>query len=124
MTAKVMLIEDDYTMLSLLRTLLRFEKFEVAAVEYDSDLPTVLEAIRRELPDIILMDVHLRQINGLDLLHAIRSDESTRSARVIMTSGIDVSQRCLEKGADAFILKPYMPEDLIQKIRQVMAYEN
>jgi CheY-like chemotaxis protein len=70
------------------------------------------------------MDVHLRQINGLDLLHAIRSDESTRSARVIMTSGIDMSQRCLEKGADAFILKPYMPEDLIQKIRQVMAYEN
>lgn len=123
MTTKVMLIEDDYTMLSLLRTLLRFEKFEVAAVENDSDMSTVLEAIRRELPDIILMDVHLRQINGLDLLRAVRSDESTRSARVIMTSGIDIGQRCLESGADAFLLKPYMPEDLIQKIHQVMAYE-
>jgi CheY-like chemotaxis protein len=124
MTTKVMLIEDDFTMLSLLRTLLRFEKFEVVAVENDSDLPGVLDAIRRELPDIILMDVHLRQINGLDLLQAIRSDKATRSARVIMTSGIDIGQRCLEHGADAFILKPYMPEDLIQKIRQVMAYEN
>jgi CheY-like chemotaxis protein len=34
---------------------------------------------------------------------------------------MDVSQRCMELGANAFILKPYMPEDLLQKIRQVTA---
>jgi CheY-like chemotaxis protein len=73
------------------------------------------------MPDVILLDVHLRRVNGLDLLTAIRQDEKTRHTGVILSSGMDVSQRCMELGANAFILKPYMPEDLLQMIRRVAA---
>jgi CheY-like chemotaxis protein len=121
MNPKIMLIEDDHTMVSLLTTLMRFEGFSSAMIQNDESLDTMLEDIRQEMPDIILLDVHLRRVNGLDLLSKIREDERTRRIGVILSSGMDVSQRCIELGANAFILKPYMPEDLLQKIRQVLA---
>jgi CheY-like chemotaxis protein len=121
MNPKVMLIEDDHTMMSLLTTLMRFEGFETASIKNDESLDTMMEDIRQEMPDIIILDVHLRQVNGLDLLSAIRQDERMGQIGVILSSGMDVSQRCMELGANAFILKPYMPEDLLQKIRQVTA---
>ena len=121
MNPKVMLIEDDHTMMLLLTTLMRFEGFETAVLKNDDNLDTVMDDIRQEMPDVIFLDVHLGRINGLDLLSAVRQDEKTSRIGVIMSSGMDVSQRCTELGANAFILKPFMPEDLIQKIRQVIA---
>jgi CheY-like chemotaxis protein len=121
MKSKIMLIEDDHTMVTLLTTLLRYESFETATLKDDEDLDTILTDIRGAQPDIILLDVHLRRVNGLDLLRAVREDPDTRQVGVIISSGMDVSQRCLELGANAFILKPYMPDDLLQKIRQVLA---
>jgi CheY-like chemotaxis protein len=115
-----MLVEDDFTMRSLLRTLLRFEGFDVAAVEDETDFDQVLKNIAQEAPEILLMDVHLRQLNGVELLQAIRKDRVYDAIGIIMSSGSDMRDRCLESGADAFILKPYMPEELIQKINQVM----
>jgi DNA-binding response OmpR family regulator len=121
MNPKVMLIEDDHTMMMLLTTLMRFEGFEIAVLKNDESLDIVMDDIRQEMPDVILLDVHLGRINGLDLLSAIRQDDKTHRIGVIMSSGMDVNQRCTELGANAFILKPFMPEDLTQKIRQVIA---
>jgi len=120
MNSKVMLIEDDHTMMTLLTTLLRFEGYETAVIKNDESLDTILDDIRQEKPDVILLDVHLRRVNGLDLLSAIRQDDRIRRIGVIISSGMDVSQRCTELGANAFILKPYMPEELIQQIRRVI----
>jgi len=79
-----------------------------------------LQAMRLEQPEAVLLDVHLRQFNGFELLHLIRQDEDLKDTRVIMSSGMDFSTRCLDEGADGFLLKPYMPEDLIDEIRKVM----
>jgi CheY-like chemotaxis protein len=116
---KVLLIEDDLTMLALLRTLLRFEGYEVAQMEGEGDLNAIMEAIRKEKPSLILLDVHLKQVNGFELFECIRKDNQLRDIRVIMSSGIDFSQKCLDEGVDGFIQKPYMPEELIQKIREL-----
>lgn len=121
---KVMLIEDDHTMLTLLRTFLQFEGYEVAAIEYDTDLDTLVSAIRREKPVAILMDVNLRQISGLDLLSAVRADPDLFPTRVIMSSGAETSEECYRRGADAFLLKPFMPDELIRKLNNVLASFN
>jgi DNA-binding response OmpR family regulator len=120
MAIKVMLIEDDNTMLTLLRTLLRFEGFEVAQLDNGEDMDHIVQAMHREQPGAVLLDVHLRQFNGFELLSRVRQDEGLRNTRVIMSSGMDFSTRCLDEGADGFLLKPYMPEDLIKEIRKVM----
>ncbi len=117
---KILLIEDDRTMLTLLRTLLRFEGFDVIQLERDDSIEVIIDQMHREKPALILLDVHLRQINGFDLLHVIRQDPEFSSMRVLMSSGIDFSARCLDEGADDFILKPYMPDELVKKMHQAL----
>jgi len=117
--AKVLLAEDDETMLGLLTTLLSIEGFEVAALL--SGETDVMTAIRREQPDIVLLDVHLAQQNGLDVIQAIRRDPEFAKLRVVMTSGMNMASACIEKGADDFLLKPYMPDDLINMLKKNLA---
>ncbi len=73
------------------------------------------------MPAIVLLDVYMHQFNGFELLHAIRKDEQAKNIGVVITSGADFRKRCIEEGADRFLLKPYMPEELIQSIRNVIA---
>jgi DNA-binding response OmpR family regulator len=120
MPQKILLVEDDNTMLVLLRTLLRFEGFDVAQLTSEDNLDQIMQTVRNEKPDIVLLDVHLRQINGFDLLRSLRQDDSLKATRVLISSGIDFTSRCKYEGANGFILKPYMPEDLIDQIRQAL----
>jgi len=117
---KVLLIEDDKMMISLLKTLLEIEGFQ--AGEYNGqEQATLEETINREKPDLILLDVHLRRINGFDILQKIRADQRFRGIRILMTSGMDLRAKCLESGADGFLLKPYMPDDLIRIIQNELS---
>jgi len=109
-----MLVEDDATMLSLLKTLLMMERFETVTL---SEQENVLDAIYRDRPDAILLDVHLAQGNGVDLLRDIRSDPSLQNIIVIMQSGMNLASECAAAGADTFLLKPYMPDVLIDAIK-------
>ncbi len=116
--SKIMLAEDDVTMLSLLKTLLKMEGFETVALD---ERENVLDAIYREHPDIVLLDVHLVQGNGLDLLREIRLDSSLRDMVIIMQSGMNLASECKQAGANDFLLKPYMPDTLIAAIRNGLA---
>jgi DNA-binding response OmpR family regulator len=113
---KVMLVEDDRTMRAILKTLLELERFTVAAWNGQAGAD-ILAQIRAENPDVLLLDVHLRSASGLDILRQVRTDNEIGGMRVLMTSGMDLKDQCLEAGADAFLLKPYMPDELIQLIR-------
>ncbi len=108
---KVMLAEDDLTMVSLLKTLLKMDGFDVIALDADDDVPS---ALAQECPDVLLLDVHLSNQNGLEILDAIRKSEDTCKARVVMISGSNLKEECMRHGADGFLLKPFMPDDLIK----------
>ena len=112
--AKILLAEDDPTMLSLLQTLLKMEGFEVLALSTDADVPA---AVQQEKPDVLLMDVHLGQQSGMQILEAIRRDNELSGVRIVMTSGLNVRDECLGHGANAFLLKPFMPDDLIKLLK-------
>ncbi len=114
---KLLLAEDDPTMITLLRTLLKMEGFEVLTLDSHMD---VVEVVKDSQPDIVLLDVHLFNQNGLDLLDALRANPDTGSTRVVMTSGLNMKDECKKHGADDFILKPYMPDDLIKVLRGVL----
>jgi DNA-binding response OmpR family regulator len=121
---KVMLVEDDKTMLSLLRMLLEFEGYQVAVWEGDAETATVgniLGDLRREKPDLVLLDAHLHMLSGIDLLTQIRADSTFDHTRVLMSSGMELSNECCQEGADGFILKPYMPDELIEKISTMLS---
>lgn len=115
--AKVLLAEDDVIMVSLLKTLLKMEGFDVVALHADADVPA---AVRKEKPDVILLDVHLSRQSGLDILDSLRSSQDTIEARVVMSSGASVKDECIRRGANGFLLKPYMPDDLIAILKQTI----
>ena len=113
--AKVLLAEDDPTMVSLLKTLLHMEGFDVVALDSDANVP---EAVLREKPNVLFMDVHLGQQSGMDIIESIRKNQETSGLRVVMTSGLNVKDECIRRGADLFLLKPFMPDDLIHALKQ------
>jgi DNA-binding response OmpR family regulator len=117
---KIMLIEDDKTMLSLLGTLLKMEGFQIIPITTEKSVEEILSTLRREMPDAALVDVHLQNVSGLDLLTRLRQEPDISSTRILMSSGLDKSIECKQAGANDFILKPYMPDDLIQRIRRVL----
>lgn len=112
--AKVLLAEDDTTMVSLLKTLLKMEGFEVVALDVYSD---VAAAVEKEKPHALFMDVHLGGRSGMQILESIRGNQKNSSVRIIMTSGMNVKEECISRGADAFLLKPFMPDDLIKALQ-------
>lgn len=116
--AKVLLIEDDATMLSLLRTLLEIEGFQVAILSAPDDL---LAKVHQLSPQVIVLDVHLKNASGIELLRQIRQDADLRACRVLMASGMDLAEECRLAGADGFLMKPFMPDDLIRQVRQLAA---
>ena len=105
-----MLAEDDLTMVTLLKTLLGMEGYQVVALSIDDD---VVEAVRKDRPDILLLDVHLPHANGLDVLDQLREDDETSDLKIVMTSGLNLELECKNHGANDFLLKPYMPDDLL-----------
>lgn len=117
---KIMLIEDDTTMLSLLSTFLEIEGFQTTPLGSETNAEEILRRVRSENPELILMDVHLRGVSGFDLMQSMRKDEVLKSTKVIMSSGMSLSVESRQAGADGFILKPYMPDELIKKIRETL----
>lgn len=114
---KVMLIEDDESMKAVLGTLLEIEGYKVLLAPDRRPLEEILQAIRDARPQIVLVDVHLRQVSGFDILKAVREDSALAGTRVVMSSGTDVADQCKAAGADEFLMKPYMPEELLQKLK-------
>jgi CheY-like chemotaxis protein len=112
--AKVLLAEDDATMVSLLKTLLHMEGFEVLALDVNSDVPAV---VQREKPHALFMDVHLGGRNGMEILDEIRQQKELSDVRIVMTSGLNVKEECISRGANAFLLKPFMPDDLLRELK-------
>jgi DNA-binding response OmpR family regulator len=111
---KVLLAEDDQTMVSLLKTLLKLEGFEVIALDVNADVPT---AVQLENPDALLMDVHLGKQSGMDIVQAIRKNPALANVRIVMTSGLNVKEECLKHGANHFLMKPFMPDDLLSLLK-------
>ncbi len=110
----IMLIDDDPTMLRLLKTLIEIEGYKTEAWSGNSN---IIPELSSKKPDAILLDVNLRGISGIDLLKSIRSDANFGLVPILMTSGMDYTEECMQAGATEFLLKPYMPDVLIEKLR-------
>jgi len=112
--ARIVLAENDRTMVRLLDTLLTMDGHEVTAVDDPLDLAATLEAMS---PDALLLDMVLGEQSGLELLQEIRRNEGAGRLYVVMMSGLSVKEECLSSGADDFLQKPFMPDELLGMLR-------
>ncbi len=112
--AKVLVLDDDKLLLRLIAVLLEREHYELIAVEQADE---VLRALYQSQPDVILLDVHLPQTNGIEICRRIRE---MSDAPVIMLSGSHQEEDVLAAfaaGADDYVRKPFVGAELIARIR-------
>lgn len=114
---KVVIVDDDRVFLELLKTVLQMEGYHpVACTEPDQ----VAATVRAEQPALVLMDVHIRNRDTLGALKDLKTDPQLKDIPVVMTSGMDRADECLEAGADAFTLKPFRPSKMLDTISRLV----
>ncbi len=116
--AKVMIVDDDRTMTSLMQTLLELDGHDVVVVNRGNDVISRAEQTR---PDIIIMDYHLADTHGVDVLRDIRAHSTLSTTPVIIASGMDVSIEVMAAGANEFLTKPFEPDDLPILFKRLIA---
>lgn len=116
----VLVVEDDPTILQLLEVNFEMEGFIVVRAE---DGEQGLAAARETHPDVVVSDVMMPKMSGLELVKALKASPDTRSIPVILLSakaqGADVRSG-LEAGADDYVTKPFEPLDLIDRVNAVL----
>lgn len=110
-TATILILDDDKTFTGLLKTVFELEGYQAAVTTRLADLMPVVRQVK---PALLVMDVHVGQEDTLGTLRELKSDETTKTMPVIMASGMDRSDECLSAGANAFILKPFRPTELLE----------
>ena len=106
-TGHVLVVDDDALNRRLVTATLAREGLRTTSA---NDGAAALAAIGEDPPDVILLDIEMPGMNGIEVLERIKSDEKLRHLPVVMISGIDDAQsvvRCLEAGADDFLPKPF-----------------
>ena|SRR5438270_11883913 len=117
----VLVVDDDPVILRLLEVNFQLEGIEVTTA---NDGEEGLARVRRNRYDVVISDIMMPRVNGLEFLGALRANPRTARLPVILLSAkaqaADV-QRGLELGADDYVTKPFDPLELIQRVYRVLA---
>jgi two-component system, cell cycle response regulator DivK len=121
MSAKTILyVEDNEFNRKIVRQLLAQTSYRLREA---NDGESGVRAAQEELPDLILMDVQLPKMSGLDATRELRADPRTARVPIIIVTSYALSgdeQKARDAGATAYIAKPYSPRDLLSKIREIV----
>ena len=121
MSAKTILyVEDNEMNRQIVRDLLKRTKYSlIEAYDGEAGVAKALEA----RPDLILMDIQLPKISGMEAMRRLRADAVTANIPIIAITSFALSgdeQKARESGATAYLAKPYSPRDLLGLIRQIL----
>jgi DNA-binding response OmpR family regulator len=114
---KVMIVDDDKLTVSLLKTLLELDDFEVVSV---GDGTIAFERAVSEPPDAFLVDYHLANGEGTDFVRQVRADPTLYQLPVVMTSGLNREDEAMDAGADWFLIKPFDPSELVDVLQRLL----
>jgi DNA-binding response OmpR family regulator len=119
--SSVLIVDDEPAIVEILSTYLRDEGFHVH-VAHDGD--EALRVVQRERPDLVLLDLSLPTMSGVEVFRAIR-DESDLPV-IMVTSRVNEIDRVvgLELGADDYIGKPFSPREVVARVKTVLRRAN
>jgi two-component system, OmpR family, response regulator MtrA len=113
-STRVLVVDDDSALAEMLGIVLRGEGFETSFV-YDGS--TAMDAFRRIKPDVVLLDLMLPGMNGIDVCRAIRSESGVPIVMLTAKSDTVDVVLGLESGADDYVIKPFKPKELVARVR-------
>ena len=113
----ILVVDDDKEVVRLMRGYLEQAGYEVLAA-YDGE--TAIHILRREKPDLLLLDLMLPDRDGYDITRLVRGDPALASIPIIMlTARVEDTDKIigLEIGADDYVTKPYNPREVVARVR-------
>ncbi len=116
---KVMIIEDEVKVAQLVRDYLLRESFEVVMLHDGLD---AMAAIRREAPDLLILDLMLPGCDGLTICRQLRASSQSHIPVIMLTARVQETDTIvgLETGADDYVRKPFRPGELVARVRALL----
>ncbi len=117
---RILVVDDDKEIVRLVRAYLEQAGF-VVLTAFDGE--TALHTIRREKPDLVVLDLMLPDRDGWDITRVVRSDTAIAATPIIMlTARVEDTDKIigLELGADDYIAKPFNPREVVARVRSVL----
>jgi two-component system alkaline phosphatase synthesis response regulator PhoP len=116
-SAKILVVDDESKIVKLVRAYLEQAGYHVVVAE---DGQTALIQARREKPDLVVLDLGLPGIDGLDVARTLRREGDTPI--IMLTARVEDTDRIigLELGADDYVTKPFNPRELVARVRAVL----
>lgn len=116
--ARILIAEDEPDIRELVSITLTFGGFEVIKVSNGQE---AVESARSAVPDLILLDVRMPRMTGYEACRALKGDPSTASIPIVFLSAKGQEEEVrdgLKAGAEAYILKPFAPDQLIERVKE------
>jgi DNA-binding NarL/FixJ family response regulator len=113
---RLLLIDDDPNLILLVKDYLEFRGYEVTTAENGRE---ALEILEKEMPDMIICDVMMPEMDGYAFVEQVRKDPRTNWIPVLFLSAKGQSQdrvKGLNTGADVYMVKPFEPEELVSQV--------
>ena len=117
MSHLILVVEDDTTIANWLRVFLEEEGF---AVEVAHDGRTGLNLARRLAPDLIVLDLMLPLLDGMELCQILRRESDVPIIMLTAKAGLADRTRGLDTGADDYVVKPFDPEEVVARAKAVL----
>jgi len=122
---KVLCIEDEPEMIDLIKLILERKGFEVLGAVGGKE---GLEVIRREMPDLILLDLMMPEVDGWEVFRQMRADEQLKDIPVIVVTAkaqsIDKVLGLHIAKVDDYVTKPFGPQELLKSVNKVLRIES
>jgi two-component system cell cycle response regulator DivK len=119
MPRRILYVEDNEFNRKIVRDLLRRTTYELIEA---TDGETGVATAQREAPDLIIMDIQLPKLSGLEATRRLRADGRTVGIPIIVITSFALSgdeRKAIEAGAAAYLAKPYSPRELLETIRRL-----
>ena len=117
----VLVADDDADILTLVRLRLERGGFEVVEAR---DGEEALRLAQERLPQLVVLDISMPGLDGLEVVRRLRADEATAGIRLVLLTAraqeADVA-RGFDAGADAYVRKPFSPAELLDRVRELVA---
>jgi len=120
--AKILVVDDEPAILKFVVKILRARDHDVISAEDGRD---ALDMARAEMPDVMVLDVNLPRMSGLEVCKTLKTDEATKGIGIILITAAYVSVEDAGEGedcgADEYVIKPFLREVLVHNVERLLA---
>ena len=124
MSQRILVVDDDEDIVRVVRVNLELEGFEVSTA---FDGVEGVQAVERAAPDLVLLDIMMPRMDGIECCRKIKENDLTRDVKVVMVTTKSEYERVREAfaaGCDDYVTKPIDKTELITKVQELLDFQN